>query len=131
MEDGDPEPIAMPLKGAERGVQMDASAIAATRDQRTDEPVAAAEQSRLIVARHVEQPAERRAHEVGRRIAEHLPKCRIARPDAAVAVEDQDRGGALCSESRHQGRQLGAAGRRRRPAFRSGCQPGQGTDKQR
>jgi hypothetical protein len=119
VEDGHPEPFAAPLQGAQRGVQSDAPAIAAVRHQHTDQPVAAAEQSGLVVAGNVEQSAERRPYEVVGGVAEHLGKRPIAPTYAAVAIEDQDRCGALLHHSRHQGRDVGIAGRGGCAAFRN------------
>ena len=102
-------PLATPLQAAERCVQLDALAIAAPPDQRAQRPVAAAEQARLIMLGHLQQPAERGAHELVGGVPEHLAERAIARPDASVAIEGQDRSGALFRESRHEKRRIGTA----------------------
>ena len=109
VENGGPHPITMPLQAAERCVQLDALAIAAAPDQRAQWAVAAAEQAWLIMLGHIQQPAERGAHELTRGVAEHLAERAIARPDAPVAIEGEDRRGALFRESRHERRQIGIA----------------------
>jgi hypothetical protein len=124
VENGNPEPVAMPLERAQRGLEMDALAIVTARDQRADRPVASAKQPWLISVGDVEQAAERRADEVGGGVAEHLPKRAIARPNASVAVHHQDRRGALLRQRRHDGRRVGVA-RDGGGAVRSRCQPGQ------
>ena len=131
VENGGAHPLAAPLEAAQRCVQLDALAIAAPPDQRAQRPVAAAEQAWLIMLGHVEQPAERGAHELAGGVAEHLAERAIARPDAAVAIEGQDRSGALFREGRHERRRIGTARHSGWPAVRSGCETGQRADHQR
>ena len=124
-------PLATPLQAAERCVQLDALAIAAAPDQRAQRPVAAAEQARLVMLGHLQQPAERGAHKLVGGVPEHLAERAIARADASVAIEGQDRSRALFGEGRHQRRRIGAALRGGRPAVRSRCAAGQRADQER
>jgi hypothetical protein len=125
------DPVAPPIQAAERGVQLDALAIAAAPDQRAQRPVAAAEQAWLVMLRHIQQPAERGAHEFAGGVPEHCAERAVARPDPSVAIEGQNRSGALFRESRHEGDRIGPALRGGTPVLSSGGEPGEGADHQR
>jgi hypothetical protein len=131
VQNGDTDTLAPPIEAAERCVQLDALAVAAPPDQRTQRAVAAAEQAWLIMLGRVEQPAERGAHDLAGGVAEHLAEGAVARPDVAVAIEGQDRSGALFRESRHERRRIGPAGHSGGPAVRSGYETSQRADHQR
>ena len=79
-----------------------ALAAAAATDQGAHQPVTTPKQPRLIALGDLEQLAERGAQEIARSIAEHLEKRPIAGPDAAVAIERQDRCRAVLDQGRHE-----------------------------
>ena len=102
VQDRDPQPLAAPFETAERGMDRHALAAAAATDQGAHQPVTTPKQPRLIALGDLEQVSERGAQEIVRSVAEHLEKRPIAGPDAAVAIERQDRCRAVLDQGRHE-----------------------------